>query len=305
MMSENMRFAHYNLIAKEIEKAVQEGTDGIIITHGTDMLHYTAAALSFVLENLPVPVILVGAQRSSDRGSSDAFLNLQWAAQFIAHSDFAEVAICMHDSAEDTLGVILPGTKSRKMHSSRRDAFKAINARPWAKVKSNGAIEWLRRNYNTSADQKLKLRLFKEDLKIGLLKAHPNMFAEEIKAYSKFDGLILEGTGLGHFPTERYDENTKEHDHIFKEIVKLAGKIPVVMTVQTIFGMVNMNVYTPGRRLIEAGVLGNGLDLTSETAWIKLAWLLSNYSPKEVPSLWAKNFRGEISAQRGYEREFL
>lgn len=308
LMSENMRFAHYNLVAKEIEKAIKDGTDGIIITHGTDTLHYTAAALSFVLENLSVPVILVGAQRSSDRGSSDAFLNLKLAVSFIAHSDFGEVAICMHTSENDDSCLILPGTKSRKMHSSRRDAFKAVNALPFAKIESSGKIEWLNKDYvSVDKKRKLVLKLFDEKLKIGIMKSHPQMFAEEIKSYSKFDGLILEGTGLGHFPTEESDALTKEHQLIFKELEKLSKKIPVVMTTQTIFGVVNMNVYSAGRKLVEIGVLGTGSDLTAETAFVKLAWLLSNYGrdgKENIKELWNQNFRGEISCQRKYQEDF-
>lgn len=306
MMSENMRFAHYNLIAREIEKEVKEGTDGVIITHGTDTLHYTAAALAFILEGLGTPVLLVGAQRSSDRGSSDAFLNLKGAVQFIINSSFAEVGVCMHASAEDEACVILPAAKSRKMHSSRRDAFKAVNSQPFALVNADGQIKWLRKDHQKkNKKEKLKLKLFDEKLKIGLVKAHPQMFAEELKVFEKSDGLVLEGTGLGHFPIEDYDQKTKEHGPIFKEIGELAKKMPVVMTSQTIFGGVNMNVYSPGRKLVEAGVLGNGLDITAECALIKLGWLLSNYSKAEVKERWGRNFRGEISGRRGYEKDFL
>ena len=134
MWSEDMRFGHYNIMADAVMEEIKKGCKGVIITHGTDTLHYTAAALSFMFESLPVPIILVGSQRSSDRGSSDAVMNLICAARFIAYSEFAEVAICMHASSEDTECVILPGTKTRKMHSSRRDAFKAVNTIPWAKV---------------------------------------------------------------------------------------------------------------------------------------------------------------------------
>ncbi len=301
MMSENMRFAHYNLIAKEVEKEVKAGVEGIIITHGTDTLHYTAAALAFILEGLNTPVLLVGAQRSSDRGSSDAFLNLKCAANFIANSDFKEVGICMHSSAEDKSCVILPACRSRKMHSSRRDAFKAVNSKEFALVSGDGTVK--KKNYPKKESKQLKLKLFKENLKIGLLKAHPQMFAEELNVFEKFDGLILEGTGLGHFPVEVGDSKTKEHDLILKEIGKLAKKMPVVMTTQTIFGGVNMNVYSPGRKLIESGVLGNGLDISAETALIKLGWLLSNH--KKVKELWSKNFRGELSGQRNYKEDFL
>jgi glutamyl-tRNA(Gln) amidotransferase subunit D len=296
MLSENMRFAHYNQIAKEIEAVIKDGTDGIIVTHGTDTLHYTGAALTFVLENLNVPILLVGAQRSSDRGSSDAFFNLKCAAQFIARSDFAGVALCMHASPDDEKCAILPGVKSRKMHSSRRDAFKAVNAEPYALVDGDGMIEWIIKEHPKKVLEKkpLNLKLFKEELKVGILKAHPNMFAEEFKPYNKFHGLILEGTGLGHFPIEKYDESTAEHELIFAAMERLAKKIPVVMTVQTIFGVVNMDIYSPGRKQIEAGVLGTQLDMPPETAFIKLAWLLSNYPKKRVRELFSHDFRGEI-----------
>lgn len=306
MLSENIRFAHYNLIAKEIETAIKEGTDGIIVTHGTDTLHYTGAALTFVLENLNIPVLLVGAQRSSDRGSSDAFFNLKCAAQFIAKSNFAGVALCMHASPDDEKCAILPGVKCRKMHSSRRDAFKAVNAESYALIDGNGTIEWKTKEYPLKVLEKkpLNLKLFKEELKIGILKAHPQMFAEEFKPFNKFQGLILEGTGLGHFPIEKYDENTAEHELIFGAMEKLAKKIPVVMTVQTIFGVVNMDIYSPGRKQIEAGILGTQLDMPPETAFIKLAWLLSNYPKKRVRELFSHNFHGEIGERRELGEEF-
>ncbi len=312
MLSENMRFVHYNTIAKEIQKEIKSGTDGIIITHGTDTLHYTAAALSFMLENLPVPVLLVGAQRSSDRGSSDAFLNLKCATQLIAKTGFCKVAICMHNSTEDDKCAIIPATKARKMHSSRRDAFKTINDKPYALISPDGKIEC---QGSGKCDPKcvaaketpkpLKIKKFKETIRVGLLKSHPQMYTEEIKVFSKFDGLVLEGTGLGHFPVEVTDKKTAENELIFKAIKKLAKNMPVVMTTQTIFGMVNMNVYSPGRRLLSVDVEGNGLNMTPETAYIKLAWLLSNYPSTKVKELFSENLRGEISAQTNYEKEFI
>src|SRR3989344_329315 len=142
MFSENMNFSHYNLLAKEIKEEVDKGIDGIIITHGTDTLHYTAASLSFILENLPIPVLFVGAQRSSDRGGSDASLNLVSAVNFINKTYFSGVAICMHSSMEDTSCSILPGLKTRKFHTSRRDAFQAINSKPYALVYHDKGFDW-------------------------------------------------------------------------------------------------------------------------------------------------------------------
>jgi glutamyl-tRNA(Gln) amidotransferase subunit D len=298
MFSEDMRFAHYNLLAREVEKEARKGADGIIITHGTDTMHYTSAALAFILENLGIPVMLVGAQRSSDRGSSDAGLNLLSAAYFIANSDFGEVAICMHENVSDISCLILPATKTRKMHTSRRDAFKAINTTPWARVNfEEKNISFIQKKYNRKdKNKKIFLKLMKEKLNVGMIVAHPNMFAKEFKSYVGFDGLVIEGTGLGHAPINKVDNFTAEHKKILAEIKKLSKKTIVVMSPQTIYGRLQMNVYSTARYLQEAGVLGNLSDMTPETAFVKLAWLLSNYRKNEVKELITQNLRGEISA---------
>ncbi|MBS3151684.1 Glu-tRNA(Gln) amidotransferase subunit GatD [Candidatus Woesearchaeota archaeon] len=304
IMSENMNFSHYNLLAREIQKEVKDksNVDGIIITHGTDTLHYTSAALSFILENLPIPVILVGAQRSSDRGSSDAALNLVSAINFINKTDFAEVAICMHASMEDTHCSILPGLKTKKLHTSRRDAFKPINTKPYALVYHDQGLDLLRKDFKkVNKKSKLQLKLFNPKVKVGILKTHPNLSSEEIRFYKNFHGLIIEGTGLGHAPIGKIDSFTSENSKILNELKKLAKKIPVLMTSQCIFGRINMNVYTPGRKLQEIGVLGNLADMTTETAFIKLAWLLSNYKKLEVKNLILENLRGEISDRTSTE----
>ncbi|MDI6737106.1 MAG: Glu-tRNA(Gln) amidotransferase subunit GatD [Nanoarchaeota archaeon] len=301
MASDDMRFAHYNLMAKEIEKEVKNRADGVIVTHGTDTLHYTSAALEFMLENLPVPVVLVGSQRSSDRGSSDAAMNLISACLFIAKTDFAGVSICMHKGINDTLALVIPGTNARKMHSSRRDAFKAVNADAVAEVDyHSGSVRMLHGNYKKAEKRNLNVLPFKENLKIGIAVSHPNMFASELLAFEECDGLVLEGTGLGHFPISEIDDFTKEHKKIFKAIEALAKKMPVVMALQTIYGRVDMNVYSPGRKLQDIGVLGNFSAMTPETAFIKLAWLLSNH-PKDVKKLFMENLRGEIVKRVGVQ----
>ncbi len=300
MFSEDMRFAHYNILAKEIEKEIKEGVDGIIVTHGTDTLHYTGAALSFMLQNLGVPVILVGAQRSSDRGSTDAALNLIAAAFFItASKDFAEVALCMHENINDEWCSILPGTKSRKMHSSRRDAFQSINVTPWARVNvKEKKVDLLRTGYHKRAKTTVGVRLFKENIKVGMLMSHPNLTAQEIEFYKGYDGLIVEGTGFGHLPINEIDEETKEHTKIAEAVKKLvqAGTI-VAATTQTISGAVNLNVYSTGRKMQELGIIGNLTDMTPETAFIKLAWLLSNNSKDKTKEMYSQNLCGEISAR--------
>ncbi|MBN2454064.1 Glu-tRNA(Gln) amidotransferase subunit GatD [Candidatus Woesearchaeota archaeon] len=305
MWSEDMRFPHYNLMAKEVEREVKKGVDGVIITHGTDTMHYTSAALSFILEDLPVPVILVGAQRSSDRGSSDAGENLIDAAYFIANSDFAEVAICMHENIEDKDCLILPGTKTRKMHTSRRDAFRPINATAIARVNhAEKKICFIRKKYAKKSKGKVNLKLIDEKLKVGSIKTHPNMYAEEFSEYEKFDGLVIEGYALGQAPVNKDDDLTNENERILEKIKLFCRKMPVVMASQAIYGRLQMNVYSTARDLREIGVLGHLSDMTPETTFIKLAWLLSNYKKEEVKDLITKNLRGEIS-ERTEKETFL
>ena len=299
MVSEDMRFEHYNLLAKAVEKEIKKGVDGIIITHGTDTLHYSSAALSFVLENLNVPVILVGAQRSSDRGSSDAAMNLICAVEFIVNSKYSGVGICMHKNVDDDICWILPGLKSRKLHSSRRDAFKPVNAKAIAEIDYKTRKVKMLEKEKVENKEKLKLKLFK-NVKVGIVKAYPNMFADQLKVFEKYNGLVLIGTGLGHMPLTEIDEFTKENKKIFDQIKKLAGKMPVVMSPQTIFGRIDMNVYSPGRTLLDIGVIGNLSDMTPETSYIKLAWLLSNY-PKKVKEMFMENLRGEFNERIGEE----
>ncbi len=303
MFSEDMRFSHYNKLLTAIQKEIKKGADGIIITHGTDTLAYTSAALAFALEGLNTPILLVGAQRSSDRGSSDAFLNLLGACQYLSNSNFSEVGICMHESSDDKSCLILSPTKTKKFHSSRRDAFQSVNAEPIARVFSDGKYENISKLHST--ESKLTVKPFKENIKVGILKAHPNMFAKEITNYSTgFNGLIIEGTGLGHLPVNETDKETKENSKILRAIKSLSKSIPVFMTTQTTFGRVNMNVYSSGRKLKEIEISGDYNDMLTETAFIKMSWVLSNYPKSKVNELMNQNLRGEIS-KRSSKKEFL
>ena len=275
---------------------VKKKVKGIIITHGTDTLHYTAAALAFILDNINIPIILVGSQRSSDRGSSDAYLNLYCATKFIAKSDFTGVAICMHSASSDESCDILPGLKSRKLHTSRRDAFKAINSQIIANVTKKGKITEYFNKKEVSGT--MKAHYLKKDLKIGILRTHTCLFPEDFLHFKNHDGLIIEGTGLGHAPAKSFDTISKINDKNKKAIETIAKKIPVVMTSQCIFGRVNMNIYSPQRELLDIGIIP-GSDMTTETAFLKLAWLLSN--KKYTKKLMTTDLKGEINSRIGDE----
>ncbi len=295
--SDDMNFHHYNLLGREISKAVKEkGLKGIILTHGTDTLHYTSAALSFALEGLPIPVVLVGSQRSSDRPSSDAALNLLSAAYFIANTKAKGVFVCMHDNVNDSACALLKGVNARKMHSTRRDAFESVNTKPFAFVDFNREkIDY--KEETRSSSESFSFKPFNEKVSVGIIRSRPGLTPEELKPYEEFDGLILEGTGLGHFPIGSIDKSTEKNKEILGFIKKFASSKAACMTTQTIHGRVNLNVYSPGRILKEAGVLGHNLDMTTETAYVKLAWLLSNYDKEKARKLYHENLRGEISTR--------
>ena len=305
MWSDDLRFSHFTLIAKKIEQQIKLGTKGIIIGMGTDNLAVAAAALSFIIEKTPIPIIFVGSQRSSDRGSADAGINLICAAHFITHSDFAGVAICMHESENDDRCVILPATKTYKLHSSRRDAFCAVNSAPIARVDyATRTIEFQTQEYTQRNAEKPVIKAEMEE-KVGLLKVHVNMFPAQFEFFEKYKGLIIEGTGLGHTPGQVPNPECAIHKKMYPAIRKLVDSgCVVVMTTQCLYGGVNMNVYDKGRDLLELGVV-SGEDMLANTALVKLAWLLGNYKVADVKKLMGENLRGEINVQHAYMPEFV
>ncbi|MDP3698833.1 MAG: Glu-tRNA(Gln) amidotransferase subunit GatD [Nanoarchaeota archaeon] len=304
MWSDDLRFAHFSLIAKAIEHQVKKGVKGIIIGIGTDNLAVASAALSFMVEKSPVPIVFVGAQRSSDRGSSDAGMNLICATEFVTKTDFGGVAICMHESASDTNCVILPATKTYKLHSSRRDAFKAVNDHPLARIDyKSREIKYVRNGYPQRAKE-LSIKSKMEE-KVGLLKIHVNMFPEQFSFFKGYKGLIIEGTGLGHTPGQAPNKESLIHKKIYPALKKLtASGCVVVMTTQCIFGGVNMNVYDKGRDLLELGVIP-GKDMLANTALVKLSWLLGNFSQEQAKKLLGENLRGEINERLTFEEDFI
>ncbi len=290
MWSEDMEPEHWEILAKKVAEE-HSRFDGIIITHGTDMMHYTAAALSFMLSGIDKPVILVGSQRSSDRGSSDASMNLMCAAQFIVKSDFRGVAVCMHGSMDDEFCYIHNGLHVRKMHSSRRDAFKSVDIPPIAKVTRNGHVEMIEHE-NFSGSFK---PIFGFEKKVAIVKMRPGFDYRELEFYEKvgYKGIIIEGSGLGHAPINVLDSYTKHHAQLYETIRRMSKEMIVAMTTQCIFGKVNLNVYSTGRRLTEAGVIP--VAMTPETAFVKLGWVLGHTNClTEARRLFTENLVGEM-----------
>ena len=200
LYSENITQQHWKVFAETVAKRIEQGVDGVVIAHGTDTMAYTSAALSFALQNLPVPVIIVGAQRSSDRPSSDAATNLIGAVKAAGEAPFAEVGLAMHETISDIAIVVHRGVKVRKCHTSRRDTFKSINGFPIVKVQ-NQQVTMLTDQYQTPRPQERKLILkanFSE--KVALVKFYPGLDPAIIDFYVEkgIKGILLEGSGLGH-----------------------------------------------------------------------------------------------------------
>lgn len=302
LFSEDMRFAHYNLMLKEIREALDEKNYiGVIISHGTDTLHYTSAALSYSLENLNVPVIIVGAQRSSDRASSDAYSNLNATVNFMIDNSkkdeaFRRVGICMHESVNDDTYLIMDGINAKKLHSSRRDAFKQINYSPFARVDNLGNVEVLRSELlSKKSGDNINYVEYDINLKLGFFKAHPSVNPWEISNLSNYDGVVIEGTGLGHIGVNVVDVHTKVHDENLIALKELCKDTITVMGVQTVYGDTNMNVYSSGRYIQEAGVLGNLMNLTTETLFIRMAYIFSKIGDKDkvrFKEMWEENLEG-------------
>ena len=293
ILSEDMKPEYWTKAAKEIADDISNGADGIVIAHGTDTMHYTSAALSFMLKT-PVPIIITGAQRSSDRPSSDANINLIDSV-IAAKSDIAEVCVCMHGSLNDEFTYLHKGTKVRKMHTSRRDTFRSINTQPIAKIQNKKVNINPDYTYTKRGDNELELNANIEE-KVGFVKSFPGISQDFIEYHidKGYKGLVIEGTGLGHVPNNLIDAFKRAKDE----------NIPIVMTSQCLYGRVNMNVYSTGRNIIDAGVI-SGLDMTPETAYVKLCWALGQSDDyNKVKEIMQRNIAGEFS-QKTSIKDFL
>lgn len=282
--SENMSPSLWVELSRAVYEEIDNGAEGIIITHGTDTMMHTAAALSFMLKT-PVPIVLVGSQRSADRPSSDNAMNAICAVT-VATSDIAEVCVVMHGSTSDDFCNIHRGTKVRKMHTSRRDAFQSINAIPIGNVEYPSREIKISTPYNKRGEIKLSIK-DKLEPKCILIKYFPGASTELLLFYlgSGYKGIVIEGTGLGHVATE------------WIPIIKNATDdgIPIIITSQCINGRVCDRVYDNGRDILEAGAI-EGEDMLPEVALIKLMWVLGQTNNIEkVKELMQSDIAGEIT----------
>lgn len=286
VMSEEFSYKDWSLIAKAIVKEL-ETAEGVVVTMGTDTLHIAAAALSFFLKDLGKPVVLTAAQRSIDRGSSDAFMNLICAINVAAKFDCAEVVTCLHGTINDDYCLLNRGTKVRKMHTSRRDAFRPVNELPLAKVYSDGKIEAVGKNYKKRSDSKA-VADDKFEEKTAMVLVYPGMDGGVIDYYvdKGFKGIVLSATALGHVPKT-----------VYANIEKAQKKgVAVVIASQTIYGRVHPLVYSALRMISVKLKCIFAEDMLPETAYVKLGWVLAHAkNPEEVKELMLTNVAGEIS----------
>jgi glutamyl-tRNA(Gln) amidotransferase subunit D len=294
ILSENMKPDYWVKTARSIADEINNGADGIVVAHGTDTMHYTSAALSFILDT-PVPIVVTGAQRSSDRPSSDAFMNLI-SSVVAAKSDIAEVTLCMHAEEDDSYCYLHRGTKVRKMHTTRRDTFRSINTLPIAKIKKN-KLKLVDKSskYKKRSDEDVNLHDELEE-KVAFIKSYPGIQPDIIDYHIDrgYKGIVIEGTGLGHCPEDLLQPLERAKDM----------HIPVIMTSQCFYGLVNMNVYSTGRKIQSAGVISS-LDMLPETAYVKLVWALGQTDNiEEVKKIIKTNIAGEIG-EKSSEKFFL
>ncbi len=291
VFSEDMGPDQYKILSEEIEKEINNGAQGIVIGHGTDTLGHSAAILSFMVQNLPVPVVFVGSQRSSDRPSSDAALNLINATKTAAIGDIAEVVVSMYGPTSDDYCLIHRGTRVRKMHSSYRSTFRTIADTPlmmvWPDRFKYIHPEIMRRD----PSRKVKIDTA-YNRKCTILYYYPGMNPDLIKATvdAGYEGVIIAGTGLGHV-----------NHPIHKEIGKAIDQgVIFCMTVQTIWGYVHMHVYENGRKLLELGIIPLE-NMIVETAYMKLCWVMGHTkNPKEVKSMMLTPINHEITEREPY-----
>jgi glutamyl-tRNA(Gln) amidotransferase subunit D len=298
IFSENVNFTHYRTILTAIETTIKtKKPQGIVLTHGTDTMAFTAAALSFAITNSPVPIVITGSQRSSDRPSSDAFLNLYNSVLYaISPQAKKEVVVIMHEESSNASSAIHKGTRVRKMHSSRRNAFRTIGGSPLGRI-TDRKIHYFSedRKYIDKIESNENKDLIinkKFEKRIGLIYHYPGIQPGLIEHYinTGYKGIVFVGTGLGHLSTELIPMIKKAIDN----------EIIVVMTTQCLHGFTGLSVYESGRHFKAAGVIP--VNMLPETAYIKLSYLLGNYQKAiKIKELMKTNLKGEILLRERFQ----
>ena len=290
VFSEDIGGEHWAGMAQRAYDKIKQGASGVIFTHGTDTLAYSSAALSFALQDLPVPVVFVGSQRSSDRPSSDNATNLMGGVYTAANAPFAEVCVGLHEGTSDDSISYLRGTKVRKCHTSARYAFQPVNDWPLARYR-DGRLELLNDRFRPRQQSEPRL-LNRFSDRAALVKFHPDFSPALLEHYldEGYRGLIIEATGLG-----------QVNKSLWPAIARACKDGVVVgITSQCVWGRVNLNVYSHGRELVDRGAVPLG-DMHGETAYVKLKWCLGQTDDaEEARSLLTANLVGEFNPRTPY-----
>ena len=316
VFSENMSPTEYKALAQKIGEETKNGIDGIVIGHGTDTLAHTATALTYMCQNLPMPVVLVGSQRSSDRPSSDAALNLMHAMTAAGHGDIAEVMVCMFGPTSDEYGFLHRGTRVRKMHSSYRSTFRTIGDTPLATISRKDGVKPIKEVYNhRRKNQERKVEIITTldaykasiaandpnttrivptfDDRVAILYYYPGMKPDVLEALidKGYKGIVWDGTGLGHVNKGMFEAIQKATDQ----------GIHQYMCVQTIWGYTHMFVYDTGRDLMARGIIPED-NMLAESAYIKLGWALGlSHDREEVRKLMLTPINSETTPREPYD----
>ncbi len=286
VFSENMGPEQWIGTATAIGREIEKGVQGIVIGHGTDTMHHTAAILSFMVQNPPIPIVMVGSQRSSDRPSSDAASNLIHSVKTAAEGDIAEVMVCMFGPTSDVYGLLHRGTRVRKMHSSYRSTFRTIGDIPLATVDKEKIVP-LRQDYKRRRPDKNVIINTAFEEKVAIVYYYPNMKPDIIDSLvdNGYKGIVIAGTGLGHVNKPLYPSLKRAYEK----------GIAIYMTVQTLWGYVQMYVYDTGRDMMALGVVP-AANMLPEVAYMKLCWALGQTKDLEkVKEIMLTPIAGEIT----------
>lgn len=290
--SSNIQVDEWRKIARAID-AARHTYDGIVVTHGTDTMAYTAAVLSYMLQGIDIPVVLTGSQFPIDAPLTDAHDNLR-TAMAMAACGVPGVFLAFNRR-------IILGTRAVKVRTLDFQAFESINCPPLAQVNSNG-LEFnktlLRQFSELTAKHAYRLR--DEMLpKALLIKLTPGFNAQLLQLLPTLDyqAVLIEAFGVG-------GVQFLQHDLINSLSDLIKSGIAVVVTSQCLYERSNFSVYEVGRKLLEEGAI-EAFDMTSEAAIAKLYWLLGQAAaqgilePKQrlefVRTYFKENAVGEIS----------
>jgi len=312
MFSDDIRPKHWNIMANACADAFADGCRGVVIAHGTDTLHITSSALNFAFAGKGTrpagPIVMVGSQRSSDRGSSDATENLLAAVHWAATGPLPigdagdAVSLVMHDAQSDGVMAVHSGLAVRKMHSTRRDAFQPVNGQPIAKITispdgfTTAWLPWYEKAREEATQRPVAERptTYEPGQRFAQFIAGPWLYAEQIEAVvnTGVQGVIIHGTGLGHLPIDDPQNDAPENALLWRALTRCVNReLPVLIVNQCIHGPVDMNVYSKGRKQQAMGLLGHGITSTPEAMTAKLHWVLSQNL--DIKKALASNLCGE------------